>query len=207
MFARVTQSAGLPERIDELVAEVEKIVPVLSPLEGFRGIVLLANRETGAGLAVTYWETEAAMTASEAYATQARGSVQSNVAGFSTRDIDRFEIVVQERVAPPTSGLFVRVNDYVADTSKLDAMASFTLDNVLPVLKTQKGFRSAHMLVNRQSGRTLAVTAWDSAAERDAGYASRAPLREQLREVAGAGPATADLFEAVLVDVRLTTPA
>jgi heme-degrading monooxygenase HmoA len=206
MFARITRGVGSPERVDEMTAAVEKTLPTLTAQAGFRGVALLANRETGGGLSVTYWDTAAAMAASEAHAAEARQGVQSSVAGANMNDIDRFEVVVVERVVPPKAGIAVRMSDFVADASKIDAMAAFTQETVLPVLKARTGFRSAHLLANRQTGRTLTFTVWDTAADREAGYADRTPLREQLRQIAGAGPATTDLYEAVLVDIRLAAP-
>jgi heme-degrading monooxygenase HmoA len=77
MFARVSTFEGDPEQVDELTRYAEEqVVPALRELDGFNGVLGLADRQSGKVLAVTLWESEQAMRASEeaasSYATGAR---------------------------------------------------------------------------------------------------------------------------------------
>ena len=73
MHARVTRLDGSPERLDEMTRQFEaRTVSVLEGLEGYKGYVLLGDRGNGAAMAVTYWESEEAMRASEDAVTEER---------------------------------------------------------------------------------------------------------------------------------------
>lgn len=59
MFARVTTAYIKPERVDKLIEIFDQsIVPAAREQEGYKGADLLIDRESGKGLAITYWETE-----------------------------------------------------------------------------------------------------------------------------------------------------
>ena len=73
MHARLTRFEGAPDRIDDAVRQTEEVfVPRLREIEGFGGIVSLADRSTGTVVAITYWESEEAMRASHEKVTEVR---------------------------------------------------------------------------------------------------------------------------------------
>jgi len=66
MFARVSTYEGRPEQLDEMHHEgVEHVLPALEMQDGFHGGLVLADRQSGKVLAVTLWESEQAMDATE----------------------------------------------------------------------------------------------------------------------------------------------
>jgi heme-degrading monooxygenase HmoA len=66
MFARVSTYEGRPEQLDEMHHEgVEHVLPALEMQAGFSGGLVLADRQSGKVLAVTLWESEQAMDATE----------------------------------------------------------------------------------------------------------------------------------------------
>jgi len=66
MFARVSTYESHPEQLDEMHHEgVEHVLPALEMQDGFSGGLVLADRQSGKVLAVTLWETEQAMEATE----------------------------------------------------------------------------------------------------------------------------------------------
>jgi heme-degrading monooxygenase HmoA len=70
MFARLTTTLlGLDEP-DATAEIVERILPTLQTLDGFKGIIVLANEKTRVVHGMTLWETADAMERSE---TVARG--------------------------------------------------------------------------------------------------------------------------------------
>jgi heme-degrading monooxygenase HmoA len=73
MFASVSTYQGPPDQIDEGVRYAqENIVPRVQEVEGFEGIYLLLDRQSGKVLSITLWESEEAMRASEEEANQLR---------------------------------------------------------------------------------------------------------------------------------------
>lgn len=73
MYARISTLEGSPEQIDEGLDYVrENILPQIQQHEGFKGMIALADRETGKTLGLTFWESEDALRASEEAADKLR---------------------------------------------------------------------------------------------------------------------------------------
>jgi heme-degrading monooxygenase HmoA len=73
MWARVSRLQGEPGRVDENVQiMMDRALPAARRLPGFKGVLGLADRASGKSLAVTFWESEEAMRASEAEADRIR---------------------------------------------------------------------------------------------------------------------------------------
>ena len=66
MYARVSQVTIQPDRISE-ATEIyqDRVVPALEAQKGFKGAVLLTQPESGRGISITLWDTEADRTAGE----------------------------------------------------------------------------------------------------------------------------------------------
>jgi heme-degrading monooxygenase HmoA len=66
MNARVTIVQILPGKIDEAISVYrDSVVPAAKQQKGYKGVYLLTDRNTGKGISVALWETEADMTAGE----------------------------------------------------------------------------------------------------------------------------------------------
>ncbi len=207
MFARAKWGRLSPDRIDDLAVALRPSIDALSQLEGYQGVALLANRESGEVEVVTYWDTAETMAASEETASAARSSVLAAAPGLQVKEVDRMEFVIRERLAPPRSGTFLRVTDLNAAVDKVDDTVAFVRDQVVPVLKGQPGLQSILMLANRATGRMIAASIWNSAAERDASGPAVDALREQAGNVARAENTSVRTYESILVEIKLPTPA
>jgi len=66
MHTRVVSVQVKPDKMDDVVnIWRDSVLPVTKQLQGFKGALLLSNRETGRGMSLTLWETEADMKAVE----------------------------------------------------------------------------------------------------------------------------------------------
>ena len=75
MHARVSKLEGPPEQVNELGRiAAEWVAPALTQMEGFRGILALADRQSGKVEVVTLWESEETLRASEEDADQLRAA-------------------------------------------------------------------------------------------------------------------------------------
>ena len=93
MFARVTTGQSSPERLDEAVRYIqEQVVPVARQQRGFQGVYFLADRQTGKLLAVSLWESEEALRASEAAMEQSR-SQSAQALGATMQSVERYEVI------------------------------------------------------------------------------------------------------------------
>ncbi|MEW6636056.1 MAG: hypothetical protein AB1425_04490 [Actinomycetota bacterium] len=90
---------GPPEWVEDGVRLArEVIVPAARLQDGFCGIYILVDRESGRSLCVTLWETEEDLRASEEAVVRAKAeSVQ--VAGASVASTERYEVALNELVS------------------------------------------------------------------------------------------------------------
>ena len=58
MYARLTNMRFPPAVRTEVVGVAQGLVPILARKQGFRGLQVLTDPETGEGIIVSFWETE-----------------------------------------------------------------------------------------------------------------------------------------------------
>jgi heme-degrading monooxygenase HmoA len=98
MYARLSRFAGLPpERIDRTLAEFEESqLSQFEALEGFKGVLVGVDRAEGKAMAITFWESQNHLRASDRLADQAREAAMET-ASMPSREpiVDRYEVVLQ----------------------------------------------------------------------------------------------------------------
>src|SRR3954453_12677605 len=96
MHARLTRFDGAPDRIDDAARQTEDVwLPKLREIDGFRGVPSLADRGTGTIVAITFWESEDAMRASDEKVTSVRKDVAEAVSVRSQPTPEHYEVIVQ----------------------------------------------------------------------------------------------------------------
>ncbi len=96
MFARVSTFQGPPDQTAEGIRVArEQILPVARLQDGFKGIYLLFDHESGRSLSITLWETEEDMRASEEAALRAR-TESAEATGDVIVGVERYEVALQE---------------------------------------------------------------------------------------------------------------
>jgi len=105
MHARVsTFEGGSIEQIEEGVQLIrEQVIPAAQQIDGYMGIISLADRASGKGLTITLWESEAALQASEEAANRLRQGA-ANALQARIASVERYEVVVSEVKAPALAG-------------------------------------------------------------------------------------------------------
>jgi hypothetical protein len=97
MHARVSTIYGTTEQGDTGTRSFrDEILPALQQTEGCKGAALLTNRSTGKTVAITLWEDEQAMEASEEAANTMRQQAADEYAATEPPMVDRYEVVVWE---------------------------------------------------------------------------------------------------------------
>jgi len=78
MYARTVAMQGRPETVDEARKIFsESVIPAAKQQKGFKGALYLIDPNTGKGMSVTLWETEADLKAGEG-----SGYLQEQIAKF-----------------------------------------------------------------------------------------------------------------------------
>lgn len=66
MYARVTIVQVIPGKLDETIGIYrDSVVPAARQLKGCQGVYLFTDRNTGKGISITLWETEADLAAGD----------------------------------------------------------------------------------------------------------------------------------------------
>ena len=98
MFARVSTFQGPPDQTAEGIRVArEQILPAARLMDGFRGIYLLYDRESGKSLSITLWETETDMQASEEAASRVRAE-SAETSGEQVVGVERYEVALQKLI-------------------------------------------------------------------------------------------------------------
>ena len=92
MFARMFTIEGRREQLDEFARAGEKnVLPALQRLDGFEGLLVLANRQNGKILIMTIWESEEAMRSGEEASYWLR-AFSAEAAGGEVTTVERYEV-------------------------------------------------------------------------------------------------------------------
>jgi heme-degrading monooxygenase HmoA len=93
MHARMTRyEGGAPEEIEANLQEKKGVLPTeFGQTEGMKGVVFLADRQSGSVLVISLWQDEEAMRASEESATRVREEVTRP---GETAAVERFDVAL-----------------------------------------------------------------------------------------------------------------
>ena len=95
MHARVTISETDPDKVDLAIQVInESVIPAAKQIAGFKGGFWLGDRMTGKGIAITLFESEAAMKESEETGKQIRSEAAKKI-GVNIQSVDRYEVIAQ----------------------------------------------------------------------------------------------------------------
>jgi hypothetical protein len=96
MFARMSTFQGSPERIEEgLRVYREEVIPWLRDATGYRGWLVLLDRQNRTAVGITFWSSEKAATDAEAGAGALRAEVAASV-GALLQQLDLYEVAAYD---------------------------------------------------------------------------------------------------------------
>ena len=99
MFARVTTFEGEPERLEEGVRLFsQEVIPWLRDATGFRGWIVLLDREGRRALGLTFWATEESMKDEEASGSTIRDELAASMQTTMT-GLEYYEVAIAEALA------------------------------------------------------------------------------------------------------------
>src|SRR2546428_11347393 len=96
MHARVTTINGSSDQVDAGISSFRENVVAFTQGEGGKGSLLLVDRQTGKVMAITLWESEDALAASEEKANQLRAQAVEQGRASQPPTVERYEVAVFE---------------------------------------------------------------------------------------------------------------
>jgi heme-degrading monooxygenase HmoA len=86
-----------PDRVDDVTrAMKEELIPRYHEQDGYEGFILLANRETGQVLGVSFWESQSDLEASDNLGADARQRLAEVGGGGAPPTREMWEVVVDD---------------------------------------------------------------------------------------------------------------
>ena len=93
---------------------------------------------------------------------------------------------------------YTRLTTLQADPSKLEDGIRFFREQAITTARQQRGFQGARLLVDRQSGKAIAVTLWESEEAARVAESAMNQSRTQGAQMLGATNPTTELLEMVV---------
>ncbi|OBK78203.1 putative quinol monooxygenase [Mycobacterium sp. 1274761.0] len=202
MYARSTTIQAKPSSIDDGIAFVrDEAMPALQAMDGYIGLSLLVDRESGHCIVTSAWETQDALRASTEAAAPLRESAGSHFGGDLT--MDEWEIGAMHREHRTSDGACVRATWIKMPRDQIDRAIDFYRTSVLPSLEDLDGFCSASFMLNRSTGRGVSSATFDSREAMERTQENARELRNARTRELGADIVDVGEFELALAHLRL----
>jgi hypothetical protein len=219
VYARSTSIQAQPLSVDIGIAHVRDVViPALREIDGYVGMSLLVDRQSGRCIATSSWKTVEAMRAGAETVTPIRDRAALMFAGSARveerdaeerdvekRDVEEWDIALLHRDHPSREGACVRATWLKLVPDQLGRSLDFYRMYVLPEMEDLDGFCSASLLVDHPScRRAVSCSTFDSV---DAMARNRDRATElRSRRVRDLGAEVLDVAEFELAIAQLRVP-
>lgn len=176
-------------------------MPALQDMDGYVGLSLLVDRESGRCITTSAWETEDALRTSTDQAAPLRDRATQIFGGDVT--VEPWEIGVLHRDHRSNEGACVRATWLKMPPDQTERAIDFYKTSVLPSLEDLEGFCSASLMINRSSGRGVSSTTFDSRDAMDRNREQAKELRNTRTRELGADIVDVGEFELAIAHLRV----
>jgi hypothetical protein len=161
VFARSTSINAQLSMINNGIAHVrDTVMPALSHIDGYLGLSLMMDRESGRCIVTSAWRSEDAMRRSGDRVTTVRDEAVGTF-GASGADVEEWEVAVMHRAHHAREGTWMRATWLgVDDADFADAIETFK-SGTLAKIEDLPGFCSASLMVNRAGRRAVTTVGYD----------------------------------------------
>ncbi|MCV7122218.1 hypothetical protein [Mycobacterium lacus] len=162
MYARSTTIQAEPLSVDIGIAHVRDVVmPALQGIEGYVGLSLLVDRQSGTCIATSAWDTLQAMRASAERVAPIRDRAAMMFSGNAR--VEEWEIALLHRDHRSHEGACVRATWLKVVPDQIERSLNFYRMSVLPELEALDGFCSASLMVDHPAcRRAVSCSTFDS---------------------------------------------
>ena len=186
MYARSTSIRSNPDKLGDGVTYVTKeVLPTVGHSDGFIGLSMLTNRDDGRCIVTTSWRDAESMRATAEEARTLRHHLEHTL-GSEHSDVQEWEIAILHRDRPAGDGAGAQVTWARIPTNHVDDLLAAYRENLMPKLQALPGFCSLSMMVDRRTGQTVSVTAFENRDAAGLVRRSARSLREQFAQAMGA---------------------
>jgi heme-degrading monooxygenase HmoA len=94
--------------------------------------------------------------------------------------------------------VFARVSTFTGTSDEVDEAISQVREDVLPRVEQLDGYKGAYLLVDRQNGKSLSVTLWESEEAMRASEEAANTLRSEVADALGTQMVGVERYEVAL---------
>jgi hypothetical protein len=163
-------------------------------------MAFLTNAGLGLCVIASYWDSVDAMTASEQAVQVSRKEMTEIMSGTVT--VEHYEVPVFVRRSRPQAGAGVSMVRIEGNLATLDSIIDEFRNTGVPAAMDMRGLCSAQLLVDRVTGRSMVVAAWEDAAAMAASRAEVARLRASVIAVTHAQVRSVEEYRLEFSSVR-----
>jgi heme-degrading monooxygenase HmoA len=202
VHARSTTIQAQTSSIDDGIAYIrDEVMPALQAMDGYIGLSMLVDRESGRCITTSAWDTEDTLNTSTEQAAPLRERASELFGGDVS--VAKWEVAVMHRDHRSADGACVRATWVKLPTDQLDQGIEFYKSRVLPDIEELEGFCSASLLVDRSSGRSVSSVTFDSRDAMDRNRQQSTELKNaRIRDV-GAEELDEGEFDLALAHLRV----
>jgi heme-degrading monooxygenase HmoA len=204
VYARSTSIQAQPLSVDIGIAHVRDVVmAALQELDGYVGMSLLVDRQSGRCIATSSWESMRAMRAGAQRVAPVRDRAALMFDGSAR--VEEWEIALLHRDHRSREGACVRATWLKVVPDQLTRSLDFYRDSVLPEMENLDGFCSASLLVDHPAcRRAVSCSTFDSMEAMARNRDRATELRS--RRVRDLGAEVVDVAEFELAIAQLRVP-
>lgn len=178
MFVRSSTIMAEPAQIDDGIIYVrEEVRPQVAELPGNLGLSMWVDRPSGRAVVTTFWTDRKSLEASSAVAASLRQESAKRLAGESTVEVT--ELVHVHRVKPSQPGYWSRFVELDVAADDIDRLVRHFESSSLPSLQQHDGLVVAIMGVNRDDGKALVATTFETRQALDASRSGSEERRDK----------------------------
>jgi hypothetical protein len=193
---------GNPTAIDAGIANVrDEVLPALNQIDGFVGLSMMVDRNSGRCIATSAWQDEETMRSSANQVQPVRNRVAEILGG--SPDIAEWEVAVMHREHPTHDGAWVRSTWVHTDPENVERAVDVFRDEAMPQAEVMEGFCSASLLINRGTGQAVASASYESRAALDASREAMNRIRAERTKEAHVTVDEVAEFELVQAHLRV----
>jgi hypothetical protein len=177
-------------------------MPLVQGMDGWVGLSMLCDRDSGRCIITTSWAGEEAMRASDEGVRASRARA-AEILGDPNPAVQEWEIALMHRMHEAHHGACTRVIWGRRDPGQMDRGLEDFRMTVLPRMEELPGFCNVSLMLDRQDGRTATAVTYDSRASMMEANDRANAMREEFSQSLGVEITEVAEFDLVLAHLRV----
>jgi heme-degrading monooxygenase HmoA len=184
----------------------ESMLGWLREFDGYRGLLVLADSETGNARIVSFWDSLDALERSDRGRREVRESMVA-AAGAELESVDRYELFYGEELAAGPTELseqetptFARFTSFEGPPESIEEGYRTFREDLVDWFRDATGFRGWVALLDVPGGRSLGITLWATQEALADEAASGAGLRNEVAAGLQTKVTSVERYEVVMVE-------